>query len=196
MGNVVTVQSIRGNPKQYTYNYDCDQLLELGESYRGSAHDGMHFVSMGYFTVVSKRFLPSRVKSSIVLAKPVSPYEKELIECKQKEAKRYNEWRKNMANYEVPLKELFSKADIELLFERPNTSNTFNPIASLKNIIFSSRKTIALWDDGTKTIISCQPGDTFDKEKGIALVFMKKFCGNKSEYNEVLKKYQEKDREN
>ena len=48
---------------------------------------------------------------------------------------------------------------------------------------------VALWEDGTKTKIKCQPGDTFDKEKAVALCYMKKYFGNNGSYNEILKKW-------
>ena len=60
-----------------------------------------------------------------------------------------------------------------------------------KKIIFNGPATIILWDDGTKTVVKCQDGDTFDKEKGIALCFMKKALDNKSNFNNIFKKYLE-----
>lgn len=60
-----------------------------------------------------------------------------------------------------------------------------------KKIIFNGPATIVLWDDGTKTVVKCQDGDTFDKENGIALCFMKKSLGNKSNFNNIFKKYLE-----
>lgn len=60
-----------------------------------------------------------------------------------------------------------------------------------KKIIFNGPATIVLWNDGTKTVVKCQDGDTFDKEKGIALCFMKKSLGNKSNFNNIIKKYLE-----
>ena len=63
----------------------------------------------------------------------------------------------------------------------------FRPI----KIIFNGPATIVLWNDGTKTVVKCQDGDTFDKEKGIALCFMKKSLGNKSNFNNMIKKYLE-----
>lgn len=60
-----------------------------------------------------------------------------------------------------------------------------------KKIIFNGPATIVLWDDGTKTVVKCQDGDTFDKEKGVALCFMKKSLGNKSNFNNIFKKYLE-----
>ena len=62
-------------------------------------------------------------------------------------------------------------------------------IKNLDKILFSNGRTIVLWKDGTKTIVNCQEGDRFSKETGIALAFMKKFCGNDSSFNEVLQKY-------
>ena len=60
-----------------------------------------------------------------------------------------------------------------------------------KKIIFNGPATIVLWNDGTKTVVKCQDGDTFDQEKGIALCFMKKSLGNKSNFNNIIKKYLE-----
>lgn len=74
---------------------------------------------------------------------------------------------------------------LELL--RACESYRFQP----KKIIFNGPATIVLWEDGTKTVVKCQDGDTFDKEKGIALCFMKKSLGNKSNFNNVIKKYLE-----
>ena len=49
--------------------------------------------------------------------------------------------------------------------------------------------TCVLWDDGTKTVIKCQPGDTWDEEKALALCYMKRVLGNRGSFNETLKKY-------
>lgn len=61
----------------------------------------------------------------------------------------------------------------------------------LKQMYFNEEKgtSVALWEDGTKTKIKCQPGDTFDKEKAVALCYMKKYFGNNGSYNEILKKW-------
>lgn len=47
--------------------------------------------------------------------------------------------------------------------------------------------TVALWNDGTKTIVKCQPGDSFDAEKGIAMCFMKRCFKNRGWYNEWMR---------
>ena len=55
--------------------------------------------------------------------------------------------------------------------------------------IFNDPATIVYWRDGTKTIVKCQPGDTFSKETGLALAFMKRALGNKGNYNDVFRKW-------
>ena len=47
--------------------------------------------------------------------------------------------------------------------------------------------TVALWEDGSKTIIKCQPGETFDAEKGIAMCFVKRYFKNRGCYNEWMR---------
>ena len=59
----------------------------------------------------------------------------------------------------------------------------------IKNVIFNDPATIVVYDDGTKTVVKCQPGDTYDAEKGLALCIAKKYFGNKGNFNEVFKKW-------
>lgn len=49
--------------------------------------------------------------------------------------------------------------------------------------------TVVVWNDGTKTIVKCQNNEFFDAEKGLALCYMKKALGNKSNFNDVLKRW-------
>ena len=55
-------------------------------------------------------------------------------------------------------------------------------------LIFNEPATIVKWSDGTKTVVKCQEGDTYDREKGVALCYLKKVLGNSSRMlNTVLK---------
>ncbi len=65
------------------------------------------------------------------------------------------------------------------------------PESKIKKVIFNEEKltTVVLWTDGTKTIVKCQPGDTFNKETGIAMAFMKRCYGNRGCYNEEFKRW-------
>lgn len=52
-----------------------------------------------------------------------------------------------------------------------------------KKVIFSGPATIVIWGDGSKTVVKCMDGDTYDKEKGFAMAYLKKMFGS-----HVLKK--------
>lgn len=45
---------------------------------------------------------------------------------------------------------------------------------SIKKIIFNAPATIVFWSDGTKTVVKCAKGETFDPEKGVAMAVWKK----------------------
>ena len=66
---------------------------------------------------------------------------------------------------------------------------TTNYIPEIKNVIFNDPATIVFWEDGTKTVVKCQPGDSFDPEKGLAMAITKKAYGNKGSYCNQLKKW-------
>lgn len=68
-------------------------------------------------------------------------------------------------------------------------SNLERKPVKIERVIFNDPATIVIWSDKTKTIVKCQPGDTYDKEKGLALCICKRFCGNKGNFNEIFKKY-------
>ena len=58
-----------------------------------------------------------------------------------------------------------------------------------KEVIFHPPATIVKWADGTKTVVKCSEKDMYDKEKGLALCFMKRALGNKSrKLNDILHK--------
>ena len=59
----------------------------------------------------------------------------------------------------------------------------------IKQVIFNEPATIVIWEDGSKTVVKCGKDDVYDKEKGLALCFMKKALDNKGNYNNVLKEH-------
>lgn len=65
----------------------------------------------------------------------------------------------------------------------------YKKMPKIKKAIFNDPATIVFWDDGTKTVVKCGEDDTYDKEKGLALCYMKRLFDNKGRYNEVLKKW-------
>lgn len=62
-------------------------------------------------------------------------------------------------------------------------------LPQIENVIFNAPATIVFWADGTKTIVKCQSGDTFNPELGLAMAIAKKSYGNKGNYNDVFKKW-------
>ena len=59
----------------------------------------------------------------------------------------------------------------------------------IDRVIFNNPATIVIWSDGSKTVVKCQPGDEYNKETGLAMCIAKKYLGNKSNFNNVFKKY-------
>lgn len=60
----------------------------------------------------------------------------------------------------------------------------------IKEVKFNGLATIVFWEDGTKTIVRCDPMDIFDPEKGIAMAVTKKFLGNNTgKYYDIFKKW-------
>lgn len=91
---------------------------------------------------------------------------------------------------ETNLQQLFdmiSGATPQLISCKPVPVYTKPP--QIEDVIFHSPATIVKWKDGTKTVVKCQKGDTYNKEFGLALCYMKKMLGNNSSYNEILKKW-------
>lgn len=62
-------------------------------------------------------------------------------------------------------------------------------LPNVKNVYFNKPVTVVLWDDGTKTIVRCQDGDTYSRETGLALCMAKKAMGNKSNFNDIFHKW-------
>lgn len=59
----------------------------------------------------------------------------------------------------------------------------------IDKVIFNNPATIIIWKDGSKTVVKCQEGETFDEEKGLAMAISKRALGDKGNFNEVFKEY-------
>lgn len=57
----------------------------------------------------------------------------------------------------------------------------------IKQVIFNPPATVVIWNDGTKTIVKSQEGDTYSKEIGLAMAISKKYFGNKGNFNDIFK---------
>ncbi len=59
----------------------------------------------------------------------------------------------------------------------------------ITKVIFNDPATIVFWRDGSKTVVTCNPDDIFDPEKGLAIACMKKMFDNKGFYNDIFRKW-------
>lgn len=59
--------------------------------------------------------------------------------------------------------------------------------SAIKKVIFNDPATIVIWSDNSKTVVKCQPGDTYSKEVGLAMCIAKKYLGN--EFKREFKKW-------
>lgn len=88
-------------------------------------------------------------------------------------------------------KDELDKQTTKEFFESPESYFFMKPVEVITpiNIIFNPPATIIMWSDGTKTVVKCHEEDTYDKKKGLALCYLKKFyCDNKSrKLNDILK---------
>lgn len=60
------------------------------------------------------------------------------------------------------------------------------PFPDVKRVIYSGPKTIVLWEDGTKTIVSCGEGESYDHYTGFCAAVTKKLFGSTSHAKKVL----------
>ena len=71
-------------------------------------------------------------------------------------------------------------------------------LPAIKKVHVSNNVTVVIFEDGSKSIVRCQEGETFDPEKGLAMAICKKVLGtNKSgsNYYDELKKWLPKEEE-
>ena len=77
-------------------------------------------------------------------------------------------------------------AAIKFLRENPNPVDPGDVMPDIERVIFNGPATVVYWDDGSKTVVKCQPGDTFSAETGLMAAMLKRFMGNDNTYNKVL----------
>lgn len=89
----------------------------------------------------------------------------------------------------IPFDERLSTIEAHNELLKILSGNASNGICEIEKVVFNEPATIILWKDGTKTIVKCQEGDTYDPEKGMAMAICKKALGNKGNYANVFKKW-------
>lgn len=64
--------------------------------------------------------------------------------------------------------------------------NSFFGLTQIKKVIYSGPKTIILWADNTKTIVSCGEADSYDYYSGFCAAVVKKLFGSTTHAKKVL----------
>lgn len=77
--------------------------------------------------------------------------------------------------------------------ENRDTIDRFNKVVD--KVIFNDPATIIVLKNGEKIVVKCQPGDVYDKEKGLALALVKFAFGNTNYFNTIFKKWLPEDYE-
>lgn len=110
----------------------------------------------------------------------------ELIEEIEERLNRDESWVDRMLTEET---KNYIKNDIKTTKEILNSVyglKAYRPSFEIKKVIFNNPATIIFWADGTKTVVKCQEGDTYDPEKGMAMAIAKKALGNQGNYCNVF----------
>ena len=85
-------------------------------------------------------------------------------------------------------KEAEKELDYHIKQEAKKKVKAFNN--RIKRIIFNDPVTVVFWTNGDKTTVKCQPGETYDREKGLALAIIKHEIGeNQGCFNDIFKKW-------
>lgn len=59
---------------------------------------------------------------------------------------------------------------------------------AIRQVIFSGPKTIVIWSDGSKTIVSCSKDDTYNGYAGFCAAVAKKMFGSTSQVKKIIEK--------
>lgn len=70
----------------------------------------------------------------------------------------------------------------------PSFSGFQNAPYQPERVLFSGDKTIVFWKDGSKTMVSCAEGQSFDEYTGFVAALAKKVYGSTSRVKKILKK--------
>lgn len=157
--------------KIYVFEVDRAVDLEIGKSYNIKTLDGST-----YNTYITVKALSINRPASISI-----PYLKTIIGAED-------------LGYYFPMTEDKNSGGIFLQDTPINQNRIFKrkpaPTYGIKKVLFSGRKTIILWEDGRKTIVTAQEGDMLSKELGLAMALVKEaYSPGTSAFNEIFHKW-------
>lgn len=66
------------------------------------------------------------------------------------------------------------------------TENAVRADNGIERVIFNDPATVVFWEDGTKTVVKCQEGDSYNEQTGLLMCIAKRYFGNTGRFNDVL----------
>ena len=115
------------------------------------------------------------------------------VSCSEDIAKSRSFFDDNMLDY--LLEEIMEKKaketseELKKLVEKGKKDEINKFANSIDHVLFNKPYTIVFWKDKTKTVVKCQKGDIYDKEKGLAMAIIKKIFSNSNYFNTIFKKW-------
>lgn len=113
----------------------------------------------------------------------------------EEKAPNYDKYKSFSSNYNYDKYKAFSddqikpKSNAIYMPKKKTTAVDLLRDKQIERVIFNAPAVIVFWSDGTKTVVKCQKGDTWDPEKGLAMAIVKKVTGNKSNFNTIFTKW-------
>ena len=113
------------------------------------------------------------------------------IEAKGSDAEYIELYRKVRCNKEVSFVDKGRNDAVDALCYAMQVVKPYKDTSPIKKVIFNYPATIVLWNEGTKTGVKCERGDTDEEEKGFYMCVAKKALGNKGNFNNEFKRWLE-----
>lgn len=92
----------------------------------------------------------------------------------------------------MPWSEMFASFTKDIAAGRAKDRNLSLAVSSnpyITRVIYNNPATIVWWSDGVKTVVRCQPGDTYSPETGLAMAISKRVYGNDNRFNKVFARW-------
>lgn len=85
---------------------------------------------------------------------------------------------------------LEERITIDGFVERGSSPSSYGATGLMEKavkVIYNPPATIAIWADGSKTVVKCDKDDVYDPKYGLALCYMKKALGSSRAFNDALR---------
>jgi len=181
-------------------DFDIDQRVKLVKYVLGincqETNESNELISNELYNEIKSKFKHRDINSQIdyeILGNIVKDGAERIYNNLNNDYDEYNKWYENYIYglWEKEEKENYSMESINRVFEDARRRDAGILTPRVENIYANEEKrTIVIkWVDGSTTKVTCDPKDTWDIEKGIAIAVAKKALGNNYNAYSILDKY-------